>query len=133
MIIGDSICPFPVAARITVSRRFSVPVDLIETVFGPFWLIVLLVVMSKYMGVSSMLTITLSGYFNSFRISRTDRMKVAIFSRAAGSFCAMDVLARKEVVSSHNFLNPASGSLKRWSRRLNGQPGLVDDVLYRDC
>ena len=113
MIIGGSICPSPVAARTTVSRCFSAPLDLTETVFAPFWLTVhvLFVVMSKYKGVSSMLTIMLSGYFDSFLTPWMDWRKVAIFSsRAAGSFCATDVLARKErlfhLINSWILMNP---------------------------
>ena len=83
MIIGGSMFPSLVAASTIVSLRLSPLVDLTETVYAPLRLTVLLVVMSKYMGVSSMLTTMLSGYIDCFLASQTDRRKVAIFSSRA--------------------------------------------------
>ena len=94
MTMAGSIWPSALAARTTVSRRFSAPVAQIETVLAPLRLTVFELAMSKYMGVSSMLTIMFDGYLVCFRVFWTDWIKFAIFSsRAAGSFWAMDVFA----------------------------------------
>ena len=113
MIIGGSVLPDAVQAKTIVTRLFSASVLLTLTSLTPYFTIVRLGIMSKYMGVSSMLPIrSLRKSCFCLLTFTSSRNAAILLSRSPGSFWATDVWAQcTRLCWQMNFLAQPSEAL----------------------